>query len=207
MIIGLTGLREVGKSTIARILREQYGFASVHGFGPGRDMCVAHYRACGIDEDTARRMVYGDLKDTPCSQLPNGVSSRFFMEKLGRFMGQELGPDWTVGVEIARELRQNPKVKLVAESLVYEGRALIARCDIRVVRVVRSNHRGVSTEYTDLNQQDVPYHYWLDNCTTVAELEAKVARLISTLEKDTGAYTPLLDSRPPLNPLREIHAS
>ena len=119
-IIGLAGYRQVGKSKITQHLCENHGFKSVHPFGVWKTGIVAMYKAIGIDEETALRMVDGDLKDTPHPSLPDGMDSRFLMERVGKYSGTELGPQWTLGLALKQMDQLYPDADLIIESIVYE---------------------------------------------------------------------------------------
>lgn len=123
-IIGLTGRRQVGKSTIANMLVEEFGFQRVHPFDGGKAMCMAMFERYGATADEAYRMVNGDLKDTASDILPGRATPRDLMEPFGKFMGVEMGPDWTISMELKRILRAVPDARLVVESVVYEVDAL-----------------------------------------------------------------------------------
>ncbi|MBW3243622.1 hypothetical protein KUV57_13190 [Epibacterium sp. DP7N7-1] len=143
-IIGLKGRRQVGKSKIADHLVQNLGFTRVHPFDGGKVACRAYFMHLGADEETAWRMTDGDLKDVPSpilpiitkpehvvpgkSELGDHYMSRFFMEKFGRCMGIDMGPDWTIGKELQLHLDANPgeDKRLVVESIVYEADQLRA---------------------------------------------------------------------------------
>ena len=76
LLIGLTGLRNVGKSTVADLLVEEFGFVKVHAFDGGKYAAREWFRYVTDDEDVADRMVFGDLKDKPSRYLPGGVAPR-----------------------------------------------------------------------------------------------------------------------------------
>lgn len=120
IVIGLAGFRLTGKSKVAEYLQTKYGFQNVHPFNGGKAACMGYYTHLGIDEETAHRMIYGDLKDTPHSLLPGGVASRYFMERFGSWMGNDLGREWTIGAELDRMERNMPDQNLIVESIVYE---------------------------------------------------------------------------------------
>lgn len=136
IIIGLAGFRQVGKSHVADHLVANHGFKKVHPFYGGKVATAAFYRHIGIDADTAWRMVDGDLKDAPCEKLPGGVTSRFFMEKFGKFMGVELGPEWTVGQELRLLRERGTGDRYLIESLVYEDMVVRSNGGV-IVRVDR----------------------------------------------------------------------
>ncbi len=119
-IIGLAGFRQVGKSTITKHLCENHGFKSVHPFGVWKIGIMAMYKAIGIDDETALRMVDGNLKDTPHPSLPDGHDSRYLMERIGKYSGTELGPQWTLGLALKQMDLLYPTTDLIIESIVYE---------------------------------------------------------------------------------------
>ncbi len=124
LIIGLAGLRQVGKSRVANHLVASHGFQKVHPFSGGKAACRAYYAHLGASEETAWRMTDGDLKDTPSPYLPNREPSRTFMERFGKFMGVEMGPDWTIGTELRIATGRPGGNRLVVESVVYEDHVI-----------------------------------------------------------------------------------
>lgn len=119
IIIGLAGLRRVGKSTACDHLVQHHGFVRLHPFDGGKAATRAYLTHIGISSDYAWRMTDGDLKDTPCDRLPGNATPRSFMEPFGKFMGVEMGPEWTIGMEL-RRLAEQGHERIVAESVVYE---------------------------------------------------------------------------------------
>lgn len=81
MIIGFCGLAGSGKSTAARHLEAEQGFAILPFAGPLKAMT----RAFGL---TAREMA-GDLKEAPCEALC-GKTPRQFMQLLGTEFGRQM---------------------------------------------------------------------------------------------------------------------
>lgn len=151
IMIGLTGLRNVGKSTVARLLKEEFGFATVHAFAAGKEATREWFVAIGIDAETAWEMVYGDLKDVPSAELPGGVAPRFFLEKFGHFMGVTMGVEWTLGLEVNLARRRNPRTPIVVESLVYEA-PWFRRHGGTVWRLERPGHEGPAGVESDAVQ-------------------------------------------------------
>lgn len=129
VIIGLTGKRQVGKTTIARHLVREHGFFSVHPFNGGKIATRAYFVHLGATEEEAFRMTDGDLKETPSLILPktNGqhATPRYFMEEFGRFLGVQMGYGWTIGAELGRAI-ENGHERLIVESIAYEGDVLRA---------------------------------------------------------------------------------
>lgn len=143
-LIGLTGMRGVGKSKIADHLRERHGFTSLHAFAGGKVATEALFRHFGATPDLAHRMVHGDLRDTPSDLLPltaDGVTHhapRFFMELFGNFMATELGPEWTLGSELRILERAGGNDRILVESVVYEAE-IIRRAGGMIIRVDRQD--------------------------------------------------------------------
>lgn len=178
MMIGFTGLRYVGKSTAADTLVE-LGFKKAHAFGPGKAMCITYYEYLGIDHDTAVRMVHGDLKDTPCDKLPGGVTSRFFMEPFGKFMGVSMGPEWTLEVELDKMTRDGVE-KVTIESLVYEA-PIFHRRGGYIVRLLRDGAKPTG-DHTDIAQAAVKEDFVIDNNGTKEDLRRQLVFLIQAIE-------------------------
>jgi len=133
----MTGDRCVGKSEVTRYLVERHGFVKVHPFDGGKAMCKAYYVYHGFDEETAERMVNGDLKDVPMEDLPYNQSSRYFMEELGKYL-PTLGLGWTLGSEIERVSRRfSGACDIVIESLVYEEEVVRSYENSLIVRLTR----------------------------------------------------------------------
>ena len=159
-VIGLTGKRGCGKSMIANLMMEA-GYVSLHPFNPGKEILKGYYAQLGIDEDTAKRMLYGDLKDAVSPRLAEGCpksdnpfdpqpTSRWIMEQLGRYMGVEMGPEWTIGSEVHHHVARGAD-RFVMESIAYEA-DFFGRDRIALVEIVaeKSGRPGAVGLHTDL---------------------------------------------------------
>jgi hypothetical protein len=122
--IAFTGRRNVGKSTAVTRLQMQ-GFVQIHAFTGGKKAAVTyldHILDGGPYSRMGYRMVYGNLKDTPCPALPGGVAPRKFLEGFGRFMGIDMGVEWTLKAEVDRAKRLHGNdVNIAVDSMVYES--------------------------------------------------------------------------------------
>ena len=189
LIIGLSGRRGTGKSKIADHLIEKHGFRRLHPFEGGKAACVGYFRHLGADEDQARRMVNGNLKDVPSDLLPDRHTPRFFMEKFGQFMGVQLGPDWTIGREIKRATEQNPDARIIAESIVYEADVLRAQGGV-IVGVTRpqASISGVETDAATANI--TPDFEFLNDGEGISDLHERVDALMEKVQEMTRETEP-----------------
>lgn len=183
IIVGLTGKRRAGKSTIADMLVKNYGFTKVHGFGPGKVMCMAYYQHLGIDQETAFRLIYGDLKDVPHHLLPGDKLSRTFMEKLGYHMGHDMGSEYTLGAEVDRLKRMTGGNMFVAESIVYEAPYIQHGKHNKIIRVTRPETViEVTGLHSDSVQAVIEEDYEILNTGySLSELEVRVTLAMKEL--------------------------
>lgn len=173
-MIGLTGLRNVGKSTVADLLVKEFDFVKVHAFASGKEAAKEYFIAIGFDAEDAWEMVYGDLKDVPCAALPGDVPPRYFLERFGHFMGHTLGVEWTLGQEV-RIARQQGR-PLVVESLVYEA-DWFRRQGGLVVRLERPGHVGPTGIESDAVQAAVRADVTIA-ARSVGELEMEARKMV-----------------------------
>lgn len=140
-MIGLTGRRNVGKSTVANLLVKEFGYQKAHAFEVGLEAAREFFIAMGFDADDAWEMTYGDLKDVPNEDLPGGVAPRYYLEKSGHFHATVLGTEWTLALAIKCAHRRNPFAPIVVESLVYEAPWFKRQGGI-IWRLERPGHEG-----------------------------------------------------------------
>jgi hypothetical protein len=104
MLIGLSGLAGAGKSEVAAVLMNEFGFVRVKFADPLKNMIRTMLRGMGhIDEDV-ERMIEGDLKEVEIPEL--GVTPRRLMITLGTEWGRDLIREdiwirlWTAAAEM-----------------------------------------------------------------------------------------------------------
>lgn len=180
--IAFTGRRNVGKSTAVRRLERQ-GFIQVHAFTGGKEAAAAyldHILQYSAFERMGRRMVYGDLKDVPCSALPGGVAPRKFLEDFGRFMGVDMGVEWTLKAEIERVERIHGKgVNIAVDSMIYES-AYWKEIGGVIVRLNRPDFAGQPVVESDADQAKVKHDF--DHfAETPEEVEKNIDFLLKSL--------------------------
>lgn len=95
MLIGLTGLAGSGKSVVADVLINEFGFNRVKFADPLKNMLRTLMRDMGYCEDDVERSVEGDLKEAEIPEI--GVTMRHLMVTLGTEWGRDaVRPDlWT----------------------------------------------------------------------------------------------------------------
>lgn len=173
LMIGLTGKRNVGKTTVAKLLAEEYGFERIHAFSAGKEAAERWFDVIGGD---GWRMVYGDLKDKPSDVLPGGVAPRYFLEKFGHFMGTSMGVEWTLGLEISLARKRSPKAPIVVESVVYEADWFRAQGGL-LVRLERPGHEGPVGIESDAVQAAVAADITISATNTV-HLEREARKMV-----------------------------
>jgi hypothetical protein len=175
MIIGLTGHKGSGKSTVAHILVEQYGYRRERFAGPPRDML----RAIGLTADH----LDGHLKETP-SALLAGRTPRHAMETLGTEWGRDLiHPHLWTTIWIRRV---TPGTLVVADDVRFESEELAVRSLGGVVwRINRDGHEADahrSTHYID--EMDVDGEIY--NNLSVDDLAVMVRHMMRGLGLEPG---------------------
>lgn len=186
-ILGLAGFRQVGKTTLANHLVDEFGFIDIHPFNGGKVATRAYFMHIGASEEEAWRMTDGDLKDAPSPYLPNvtaeqagpkvGVEGdhhkpRFFMEHFGKMMGTTLGPDWTIGKEIELALTYGDHDRLIVSSLVYED-AFIREFGAKIWRLNIEGRTPAPGLKTDEYTQKMIVDLDLNNDGPIEELFVK----------------------------------
>jgi hypothetical protein len=188
MIIGLTGKREAGKSTFAKVAIQDFDFKGIHAFGPGKAMLMAYYEYMGIDRSTAWEMVHGSQKDVVLGNMPEpDKDSRFFMEEFGYFMGVKMGPKWTAMVELAKVEREFPGSHKILESIVYELPIVKELDDIVIIGVERPGHTGPEGTHTDAYVADIKPLITIIN-EDLMNYKHKCRLLIEVLINNPGNY-------------------
>ena len=167
VLLGLTGYRRVGKSTLASILSERHGYVRVHPADGMKAGVLAYLTRAGIPEAEACDMVYGEAKDVRHPRLPGPV--RALMEQAGQAWGMA-GPasGWTLGVELSRpEVIRAPKI--VVESIVWEAPQLLGMGGL-VARVTRPGVEAQGRE-SDVFVDTIEPHFTVHNDGDTRQLE------------------------------------
>ena len=136
-IVGLTGPKYVGKTTVARVLGERPYYLARRSFAePPREMIRTLLRLAGLSEAEIAAATTGSMKETPLSCL-RGRSYRHAIRTLGDEWGRQLVDEglWT-GILERRVTSEG--VDVVVDDVRYEDEAeLIRRLGGRVVELHR----------------------------------------------------------------------
>lgn len=185
VMIGLTGKRNVGKSTFANVLEEEFGWNKVHAFESGKIAAEAYFRSIlrhlSDGDDVARRMVWGDLKDKPSPHLPGSAEPRYYLERVGHFHGDDLGTEWTLALELRAAIAMHPHAPIVVESVVYES-PWFREQGGKVVRLVRPGFDGPVGVKSDAVQAELAADFEFV-CSSPGEVEAAARSLHHQLRR------------------------
>jgi adenylate kinase family enzyme len=101
MLIGITGLAGSGKSEVARVLMEEFGFTRVKFADPLKNMLRTMLSDIGHTAEDVERYLEGDLKESVVDGI--GVTARRLMITLGTEWGRDqIAPDLWVTLWAAR---------------------------------------------------------------------------------------------------------
>lgn len=179
LLLGITGKRNVGKTTVADYLCDEYGFVKVHAYGGGKIAAQAFFEHITNSATIAHNMVNGWLKDMPSEYLPNNATPRSYLEKTGEFAGTVLGVEWTLGLEVERARRLYPGKRIVVESLVYEVDWFKQQGGV-VLRLERYDFDSPVGESSDAFQAKIEEDYKIESAGVMMMLD-KVDELLETL--------------------------
>lgn len=172
MIIGLTGFKGCGKSTVAEIMRENYGYTR-HSFAqPIKDML----RAMGLSND---ELYDPKLKEVVIPEF--GKSPRELMQLLGTEFGRFMIKS-TIWVD-ATMRKINPEENIVIDDVRFpnEAAAIHARGG-KIVRIVRENLEQGDSHISEkgLDSEQIDYEIRNLSCYR-SDLEISVARTLEEI--------------------------
>lgn len=173
-IIGITGLKGAGKSTVAAIIHRKYSFPEYTFAGPLKYLCQIAFL---LEQRQLHDPVLKEQVDPRW-----GLSPRQMMQTLGTecFRGH-FGPDYWL--------------KLLKERLATESTPFVIVSDVRfeneadfvkqqggiVVRVERAAATTIDAHITEAGQADIQADIVVQNDSTVQALEQQVSGLMTTI--------------------------
>lgn len=169
-IIAITGPSRAGKSTIARFLHENYGYARVRFADPLKSMLGS----LGLSEYELE----GQGKDEPCDKL-GGHTPRYAMQSLGTEWGRDMMSKTFWSDAWARRVGNAVGAYIVAEDLRFPNEEFTTRLMGGVVwRVERQGYGALNNHDSELEQIHIRYDRLFHNDSTVEYLFEQVRKEI-----------------------------
>jgi hypothetical protein len=169
-IIAITGQKESGKSTVARYLHENYGYARIRFADPLKAMLGAY----GLTEYELE----GAGKEQPC-QLLGGHTPRHAMQSLGTGWGRNMMSQtfWTDAW--SRRVGHGLGGYIVTEDLRFCSEEFTARLHGGVIwRIERPGHGGFDEHQSETEMRYVRADKTFINDGAIDDLLAKVRKEI-----------------------------
>ena len=137
-LIGLTGHKGSGKSSLAGYLSQDYDYEIFSFAEPIKNMLAGLYHDLGVDPDAIEEKLYGKSKETPCPWL-GGKTPRYAVQTLGTEWGRSLIWEdlWSQRLHTFIEFSE-PDAKIVIDDVrLPREMEIINNLDGMVVRVNR----------------------------------------------------------------------
>lgn len=167
MILGLTGYKGCGKSTVAAYLESEHGFVRIRFADPLKDML----RRLGLGD----REIEGDLKEAPCAAL-NGRTPRHAMQTLGTEWGRQMIDPalWTAAWRRRVESAVATGNPVVAEDLRFLNEAAeLAEAGGRVWRIDRPGC-SAGDHVSEVEQDSIAFELGIVNHSDIPTLQESV---------------------------------
>lgn len=178
-LIGLySPAKKSGKSEVARILTNEFGFQVIKFAEPLKNMLRSMYRDMGATPEQIEEMIEGKLKELPIPALHNKVSSRDLQNTLGTLWGRKtIYQDVWVDITKSR-IRSLNGASVVVDDVRFPNEfAAIKELGGRVVNIIRPGAPAGSMLVDGLLD-----HYSFDreilNTGTLEELQERARELI-----------------------------
>jgi hypothetical protein len=172
MVIGLTGLMNSGKSTVADYLVTHREFTRLK-FATGLKVMM---EALGLSYEE----IEGVLKELPSEKL-NGRTPRYAMQTLGTEWGRTcMGQDFWVNLLVQRAHRMEFGTNIVIDDVRFPNEAVAVQRDLqgKVWRLVR--HGGIGFHASEHEQVWITPDLTINNQGTLDELLEKVELMVSS---------------------------
>lgn len=176
VVIGLVGLKQSGKSTVARRLVEEHSFSRGRFAAALKDMLGVLLRYRGASDALVERMIEGDLKEIP-SPLLNGTTPRHAMQTLGTEWGRDcIHNDLWVDTEVASVGRSLTK-RVLFEDVRFENEVRAIRSLGGVIWQVQRPGQVANDRHAS-EQLRVSPDQTVSNDGSIGDLHAIVDRLV-----------------------------
>ena len=177
-IIGLCGSAGAGKTTVAKILMDDYSFVRTRFAEPMKAMIRALLTFAGFEPNDIEQMVDGNLKEKAFPEL-NFKSPRFAMQTLGTEWGREyLGTDIWVDLTMrnVRELIHDVHASVVIDDVRFPNESkAIKKAGGKVLRVMR-DHDPIPGADHKSETQLIEFDGCILNTGSIADLKLQIAQ-------------------------------
>lgn len=192
-LLGLTGAKQSGKSSLASALAVDYKFIRLSMAQPMRNMLYA----IGLDET--------DFSDAARKEAPNpalcGKSPRHAMQTLGTEWGRtHIGVDvWVNAME--REIRslaaKKPNASFVIDDIRFENEAaLIQRLGGKIWRIRRAAAEAITDGHeSEQYWRTLPFDSELHNVADIPTLVTRAVQLLRNPDKPSPRWLKVANSR------------
>lgn len=124
-LIGIySPLPQSGKTTISTFLCEEGGFVRIPFAEPMKDVCMFFLEGLGLSKFEAYSLTH-TYKEDQIPGLPDGVTGRYFMQRLGTDFARNLiDPDiWVKAWKVSLEKERGKSKLIVVDDVRFENEA------------------------------------------------------------------------------------
>ena len=182
-IIAVTGRKGSGKDTAANVLHRADGeFKRLKFADPLKNMLRQLFADAGFDEATIERMIEGDLKETPFTEL-QGKTPRHLMQTLGTEWRDHIGKDLWLGLTSSKAstCARGGTSGIVITDMRFEHERAWAKqvggCTVRVVGAFAPPDTSASRHPSETYIDEMPVDVELFNFGTISDAEDALFRL------------------------------
>jgi hypothetical protein len=167
-IVGLIGFAHTGKSEVAKVLMNEYGFARVK-FADGLKNML---RAIGLTEEE----IEGALKEQPCEKL-GGQTPRHAMMTLGTEWGRKLIHEDIWVLAWRKYVLDSSADRIVVDDCRFLNEAgMIRKIGGNIWHIVRPGYGPLKDHPSELEHLEIRSDAYLKNDETVEDLRYLVRR-------------------------------
>lgn len=179
-LIGICGKKGSGKDTAGAALISQ-GYHQIAFAGALKAMLASLYKYMSIDPETAEKMINGDLKEMPVSEL-GGKSTRYAMQTLGTEWGRMcVDKDIWINIAIQKAI-QFGKAVITDVRFCNEARAIQDAGGI-VVRIYRKANDIEDYHVSEIELDNVEPDFTIYNDLTLDVLRKKIQAIAQDYER------------------------
>lgn len=168
-----------GKSETAKYLVSKYDYGMLTFAQPMKDMISILLRNLRYDENTIRRMLYGDLKEEAIPELSTEtkkITPRILLVSLGSEWGRAMIND-DMWVTIASN-SLSPNLKYVCEDVrLFNEAEQLRRKDFKIIRVVNSRVPKVES-ISEGKLDGYSFDHIINNEGTIQDLHKEIDNMI-----------------------------